>query len=450
MRVRRFFVGLCLSGCVALPWVPGGAEAASGAATSGTTQRVSLSSAEVQGNAESGGVGPAISADGRFIAFATSASNLVGSDTNAGWDVFVRDRQTGATARVSISSAGRQGNGSSEHPAISGDGRFVVFDSAASNLVPGDTNGAWDVFVRDRENGITRRVSVSSAGAQGNGDSGGFISYGGPAISANGRFVAFWSEATNLVGGDTNASPDLFMRDLKTGTTQRIDVSSAGAQSRTSSPYARPSISADGRFVAFDSTATNLVTGDTNGRSDVFVRDRWKHTTWRVSVSSAGAQANGDSSWASISANGGLVAFDSTASNLIVRDTNGTSDVFVRDLTTGTTRRVSVSSAGAQGHDETAGPSVSADGRFVAFWSLASNLVAGDTNLVNDVFVRDRRNATTRRVSVSSAGAQGNDESIAPAISAAGGFVAYTSWASNLVPGDTNGVADVFVRGPLR
>jgi len=411
-------------------------------ALAGITERVSVSSAGAQGDDHS--LWASISADGRFVAFFSHASNLVTGDTNLCDDVFVHDRQTAATERVSVSSAGAEGNDLSWNCSISAGGRFVAFCSQASNLVPGDTNVNWDVFVHDRQTGTTERVSVSSAGAQGIGTS------WGCSISTDGRFVAFESFASNLVPGDTNLSPDIFVHDRQTGVTERVSVSSVGAQGDWNSCF--PSISPDGRFVAFLSDASNLVPGDTNGVRDVFVRDRQSGTTERVNLSSTGEQAVGGS-WGSsdpsISADGRFVAFESDANNIVPGDTNGRADVFVRDRRTGVTERVSVSSAAAQGNWESAGPSISAGGRFVAFESFATNLVPGDANGRYDVFVHDRQTGVTELVSISSEGAQGNGSSVSRSISADGRFVAFNSYASNLVPGDTNGQADVFVRDRL-
>ena len=228
------------------------------------TELVSVATGGAQGNDTS--TEASISADARFVAFWSDASNLVGGDTNGVEDVFVRDRQTGTTELVSVATGGTQGNARSRYPSISSDGRFVVFWSDASNLVAGDTNGSADVFVRDRLSGTTERVSLAAGGAQGNADS------LGPSISASGRFVAFWSLATNLVAGDTNAWNDVFVRDRQSATTERVSVATGGAQGDFNSYD--PSISADGRFVAFESGATNLVAGDTNGSFDVFLRDR--------------------------------------------------------------------------------------------------------------------------------------------------------------------------------
>ena len=303
------------------------------------TTRVSISSAEVQGNAAS--IFPSISADGRYVAFASVASNLVANDTNGTTDVFVRDRQAGTTRRVSISSTGTQGNGGSYYPSISADGRYVAFESDATNLVASDTNGTTDIFVRDRQAGTTRRVSISSAELQGNGGS----YY--PSISADGRYVAFDSDATNLVANDTNGTRDVFVRDRQAGTTTRVSISSAELQGNSYS-YA-PSISADGRYVAFQSDATNLVANDTNGTSTSSCATAEPGTTRRVSISSAGTQGNGNSDSPSISADGRYVAFHSDATNLVADDTNGASDVFVRDRQAGTTTRVCVSSRGPRG-----------------------------------------------------------------------------------------------------
>ena len=304
---------------------------ASGAVPAHGTERVSVASDGTQSNGFQGnGYGSfasAISGDGRFVAFRSFANNLVPGDTNlVCCDVFVHDRQTGVTERVSVASNGTQSNGQGEGDiAISADGRFVAFGSEATSLVPGDTNGRPDVFVRDRQTGTTERVSVASNGTQANG-------YGAPplAISADGRFVAFRSFATNLVPGDTNGLDDVFVHDRQTGMTERVNVASDGAQANAGGGSG--SISADGRFVAFTSFATNLVPGDTNAVGDVFVHDRQTGMTERVSVVSDGTEGNdssGDDSVA-ISADGQFVAFDSNATNLVPNDTNETRDIFVQ------------------------------------------------------------------------------------------------------------------------
>jgi archaellum component FlaF (FlaF/FlaG flagellin family) len=323
-----------------------------------------------------------ISADGRYVAYDGVASNLVPGDTNGFLDVFVHDRVLGTTVRVSVDSDGFQGNWESFKPVISGDGRYVAFASRSSNLVPNDTNFDWDVFVHDMQTGSTTRVSVDSAGGQSNGSS------TAAAISADGRYVAFHSTASNLVPGDTNNTYDVFVHDMATGVTDRVSLDSAGAQANNNSMGA--SISADGRYVAFQSQATNLVPGDTNNAADLFVHDRVTGATIRASVDSSGAQANAYSFWPILSADGRFVSFHSLATDLVPGDTNGKLDVFVRDLRLGTTSRVSVDSAGAQADGDSSTSSISADGRFVAYFSYATNLVSGDTNGTTDVFVYDR------------------------------------------------------------
>ena len=316
------------------------------------------------------------------MAFYSLAGNLVDGDTSWVGDVFVRDTQTNTTTRVSIDSDGMEGNMTSMYPSISADGHYVTFYSNASNFVDGDTNGKGDVFVRDTVANTTTRVSVDSSGVQGNDYSGGTSS-----ISADGRYVAFESSASNLVSGDTNGTNDIFVRDTVANTTTRVSVDSNGVEGDNQSNFF--SISADGRYVAFYSYASNLVSGDTNASPDVFLRDTQTNATTRVSVDSNGTQGNNhsDVDYVSISADGRYVAFYSYASNLVSGDTNGIGDIFVRDTVANTTTRVSVDSNGIEGNMGSTTPSISADGRYVAFRSYASNLVSGDTNGTWDIFV---------------------------------------------------------------
>jgi Tol biopolymer transport system component len=409
-----------------------------------STSRVSVDSAGAQANGRSDGR-LAISRDGRFVAFGSSAANLVPGDTNGRSDVFVRDRQSGTTTRVSVDGAGAQANEQSWRPAISADGRLVAFASLASNLVAGDTNGAADIFLHDRLTGATARVSVASDGAQGSGES------NEPSLSADGRSVAFTSHSSNLVPGDTNRWEDVFVHDRATRATRRVSVGSAGIQGNSFS--LEPSISGNGRFIAFRSGASNLVPGDTNRGHDVFIHDLQSQSTTRVSISNEGAQAScgrvyeSPCSWEpSLSADGRLVAFTAGAPNLVARDTNEDDDVFVRDRLGGTTMRVSVSSGGAQADSASYGAAISAEGRFVAFTSGASNLVVGQTNHSEDIFVHDIATGSTAPASVSSTGEWANGGSFWAASSGGSRAVAFVSHASNLVAGDTNGFTDVFVR----
>jgi Tol biopolymer transport system component len=408
-----------------------------------TITPVSVDSAGNQGNSFSGN--PSISADGRFVAFSSGASNLVPGDTNDETDIFVRDRLTNTTTRVSVDSAGNQANSNSFSTSISADGRFVAFYSDASNIVPGDTNDTNDIFVRDRLTNTTTRVSVDSAGNQANSFS------SDPSISADGRFVAFDSFASNLVPGDTNRETDIFVRDTLTNTTTGVSVDSAVNQGNTYS-Y-RPSISADGRFVAFISNIYNpfnIMVADGKEDTEIFVRDTLTNTTTRVSVDSAGNQWNGSSSDPSISADGRFVAFESYASNIVPGDTNNRDDIFVRDTLTNTTTRVSVDSAGNQRNSGSYSPSISADGRFVAFDDTSPPSLfiddvgrQGTTSISEGIFVRDTLTNTTTNVSVDSAGNPGEGSN--PSISADGRFVAFSFESSNIVPGDTNNSNDIFV-----
>jgi len=399
------------------------------------TTRVSVDSAGGEGNYDSSGGG--ISADGRFVVFSSWATNLVAGDNNGSGDVFVFDRATGTTERVSVDSAGNEQAGSSYayFSCVSGDGSRVAFTSAAA-FDPTDMNGIQDVYVRDRVAGTTTLVSVDSAGNHGDN-----VSFN-CAISENGQFVAFTSFATNLVPGDTNSKYDIYVHDLANGATERASVDSSGNEGKRNSEW--PSLSADGNFVAFCSPSGTLVPGDTNVRWDVFVRDRAAGTTERVSVDSNGQEGDDDSMDPSISADGRFVAFESNAGNLVSGDGNSISDVFVHDRATGETTRVSVGTNGQTGNDNSGSPVISADGRFVIFISRATNLVKGDTNSNWDVFLRDREQATTIRVDVDSSGTEANQMAWPGAVSTRGD-VSLCSLASNLVASDTNGCCDVFV-----
>jgi Tol biopolymer transport system component len=412
----------------------------------GSVELVSISIRGQSGNGTS--AGPAADAEGDHVAFFSDATDLVRGDRNAVRDVFLRDRIAGTTTLVSVNSVGTQANAASHAqggaPALNADGHIVAFYSAATNLVTDDTNGYADVFVRDVDAQVTERVSVSSGGDQGNGAS----LY--PSISADGRFVAFQSQASNLVPGDTNGTTDIFIRDRRDHTTERVCNGTQGnGASITPSISADRDLVTDGRFVAFASAATNLVPSDTNRRIDVFVCDRQTDTIHRVSISTAGRQGNGDSILPSISADGRIIAFKSAADNLVSNDRNDTFDVFVRDEKgQSATERLSVNTAGGNADDASFPPGISADGRYVAFGSAATNLVAGDFNSVADVFVRDRVDSQTRLVDVNVQGQEANAGApdAPPGISCDGRVVSFASLASNLVENDFNQASDVFVK----
>lgn len=456
-----------------------------------TTSRVSQGPPE-GGNSTS--QDPSVDATGLIVAFTSFASNLVPVDAGGFPDVFVRDVTGGPCTLVSVNSAGAQGNGSSQRPSQSANGRFVAFDSTATNLDPNDFNGGLDVFVRDLTFGITTRVSVNSLGQEAIGPVNGApppnnfppTSFA-PSISSDGRFVAFVSDAINLAddngddvfNDDTNNTTDVFVHDRQTGQTKRVSLNSAGGQGNSFSQA--PSISPDGRYVAFESGATNFIDSDndglfdndTNGAiRDIFVHDTLMGTTTVVSVDSGGlALTNASCFRASISNNGRYIAFDSGASNLVPGDAlpPNFTDVFVHDLVTRTTVRVSINSDGALGNNTSVRASISEDGRYVAFDSAASNFVDTngdgvfdeDTNGFFDIFRHDRDAdndgvfdeagaVQTLRVSVSSLGAQANGSSTTTStISADGRFIAFQTNSTNLTPEDTSSIFDIYLRGPL-
>jgi len=389
-----------------------------------------------------GGYAASISADGRFVVFEGS-DNLVPGGPNGSEDVFIKDIQTGAITRISTSSAGVEGNGGSQSPAISGDGRYVVFDSAASNLVPGDNNAVGDIFMKDVLTGATTRLSVSGSGVEA-----GSVSYDA-SVSADGRVVSFMSHATNLVPNDTNAVGDVFVRDIQAGTITRVSTTSLGAEAAGS--HGDASISPDGRYVAFGSTSTTLVSGDTNAVEDVFVKEISNGTTTRVSTTGqAGVEGNGRSEDPAFSNDGRYIVFASRASNLLSGDTNGQMDVFRKDLQDGSVIRASLASDGSQADSQSYYAGISSDGRFVVFQSNATNLVSGDNNALADVFVNDTYTGDTVRVSTDIAGIEGDAGgdcwSHSP-ISADGRLVVFASNSSNLVPGGaTPSPRQIFIR----
>ena len=423
---------------------------ARGICWSQTTTRVSVDSAG--GNSDNSSNAPSISSDGRYVAFQSAATDLVPAGSNGLVQIFVHDRQTITTTQASVNSGGQEGDSPSSAPSISGDGWHVAFESWATNLAAIGDGIFPDIFVRNRQTGDTIRVSVDSSGAEGGGPS--FH----PSISGDGRYVAFDSDADLVAtdsglyydiflhdrDADENGTYD---EPAPVGiSTTRISVDAGGNEANGHS-YS-PSISGDGRYVAFESFATDLMVGGTNGNGHVFVRDRQTGTTTLVSVHSDGTEGDQDSTLPSISADGRYVAFQSQADNLIDGDTNlfPRSDIFVHDRQTGTTTLVSVDSNGIQGNGDSTLASISADGRYVTFRSQADNLVVGDNNLspLSDIFVHDLQTGTTTLVSVDSNGIQGNGDNSAPSISSDGKFLAFESEA-DLVADDNGLFSDIFV-----
>lgn len=395
----------------------------------------SLDSSGNQGNDNSNE--GSISGDGGYVAFYSAATNLVSSDTNSESDVFRKNMLDGSIQRVSVSSAGSQGNNSSGGTvSISRDGNFVTFNSNASNLISSDTNGVNDIFLRDISSGTTEVITQSTSGTLQNGSP----VTGASHMSEDARFVVFSSTATNLVSGDTNNSQDVFLRDRQLAKTIRISVSEAGTEGNSNSNS--PSISCDGRYIAFRSDGTNLVSGDTNGQTDVFLLDRITDELKNITLS-----GNGYSGYPILSCDGSYIVFYSEATNIVSGDTNGKSDHFLYNVEQNSFEIISVDSSEDLGNDYVPPmpATISDDGRFVAFQSDSSDLVSGDTNAKTDVFLRDRQAGTTERMTVSSGGTQANDFSWTARISSDGRFVTYYSSASNLVTSDSNGKSDVIV-----
>jgi len=378
------------------------------------------------GNGGTGGM--AISADACWLAFQSLASNLVAGDTNAQDDIFIRARETGITERVSVSSSAAESNGASERPYLSADGRCVVFTSSATNLVAGDTNNHKDVFLRDRLLGTTERVSLTAAGLQPSDDCVGL------GVSGDGNSIVFVSKANNIIPGV--ARSQVYVRDRSLERTICVSVSSEGTAGDDDSSSG--SISADGRYIAFDSFAENLAP-DTNGNLvDVFLHDRQEHTTELISVDNQGAQVDEWADDPALSADGRFVAFVSVGEFVDVPFPN-TANVWVRDLATGVVELGSADADGAQ-LGQMNPPAISADGRYLVLNSLFGGI---------PVRLRDRLTGTVEVLSIGTHGELPGLTSVFAwdqCLSADGRFALFGSAAANLVPGDTNGVTDVFLR----
>lgn len=407
-----------------------------GSACAGYFSKTVVLSRLADGRTASGGSRlVSMSGDGRYVAFQSDAADLA-PGSGPFTDVFVRDTVTGDTVCASRGYDGRVADGPSTSPAISADGRWVAYESAASDIVAGDTNGAHDVFVYDRLTGTNRLVSVSVSGGVGDADS--FT----PAIDDDGSKIAFVSSADNLVYGDTAGRDDVFVRDLQAGGTVRVSVGVAGEADGESSGA---SISGDGGVVAFVSSASNIVAGDTNGQPDVFAIGSNATGAVRVSVATGGGQVSLGSYAPSVSQTGRWVAFESLSGSLVAGDTNGVRDIFVRDIAANSTMRVSTSSAGAQADGESRQARISPDGSRVAFVSAATNLYGADANGASDVFLKVPATGSITRISNAANGAAASGASVDAAICATPGWVAFSSEAPDIAAGDVNGVSDVFM-----
>jgi Tol biopolymer transport system component len=411
-------------------------------------QRTLIGSSTATGESGNGSSDdPVLSSSGRVVAFDTTASNVGAADANGAIrDVVAIDLATNERRLVSSSPEPGGANGPSVTPSLSGDGQQIAFTSAASNLLPGDTNGQPDVFVRKGRDPL-RLVSVGMGGVPANGPS-----YE-PDVSADGTRIVFTSLASNLVPGDTNGQADIFVRDMSTGTTTRVSVGAGGAQANNRSLAA--AISANGKIISFSSAASNLVARDTNGLFDVFVRDLSKGTTERVSVNTKGRQqeravAPGFNQVSDLSDDGRYVVFESDSTRLYTPDTNQHTDIFLRDRKKKRTTLVSANSGNQQGNNDSFAPRISANGRYLIFESFASKLAGGD-NTREDIFLRDLRQGTTIDVTATANGAPRGPEQVRellqrPAVSNNGRVAAFASTVPSLAPGDANNAQDVFLR----
>ncbi|MBK8135273.1 MAG: hypothetical protein IPK52_05460 [Chloroflexi bacterium] len=424
-----------------------------------TTSRISVSSTGVQGiNIQH----PVINGDGLRVAFWSDKEGLVPGDTNFAGDVFVRDIATNRTLRLSLGHMGVQtartdGNLPISYPDIDIDdnGCLIAYSSDAMNITQqngtatADVNNTTDVFVVDWctapfPSNPLQTIHVSKNYATGQQANGGNTN---PKISGNGQFVLFRSSANNLVVGDTNNMPDIFIMDRTVAgfPISRVNLANNESQANMEDGTNTFSPSDNGMVVAFASIASNLLdTADGNGHADIFIRDRLLGTTIRIN-GIGGAAPNGPSFNPHISGNGTFVAFRSNASNLVPNDTNGKDDIFVYEIGTGAIERVSISSEGNQPTESSDHANITDNGRFVSFYSDAPNLVFGDTNGSGDIFVHDRTTHITTRASVRTNGSQASGPSnVYSALSDSGGLIAFDSYSTNIVDGDTNSTSDVF------
>jgi hypothetical protein len=433
VTIRRSIIPAAVAVALCASTVAGAAPGTTRAGTgiAGTIELVSVGPGGVQADHDSDE--PSVSADGRYVAFTSSATNLDGGAPGQ-TDVFLHDRDSGTTTLVSVDGAGEAANGASSRPSLSADGRLVAFQSTASDLVDGDSNGVADVFLRDLDTGETTLVSLDGSDGPADGAS------SDPDLSADGGHVAFVSRASDLVAGDDNGQQDVFVRDLDAGDTVMASINHLGEPSDFSTA-SLPRLSDDGRYVAFSSLAGDLDPPDSNILVDAFVRDLDSGVTTLVSKDRDGGPANSSSYAVAISGDGNLVLFDSPASDLVEQPV-GHMQVYLRDVAAGLTERVSLDTDGEPGDERTRGTALSGDGRYVLMSTETTNLPLCGGSAGDDLILRDL--VTGRNTTVAIGLDHRPEATYAGDLASSGATAAFTSRSSGLVAGHSGTVSDVF------
>ena len=404
-----------------------------GSAFAGEFERVSVLSDGSEANRASNF--PSLNADGSITVFESTATNLVAEDTNGKSDIFLHNRNTAETIRVSVNNAGVEANDACYDPAVSGNGNFVVYESYATNLVEGIKERSPRIYLYDVANKKTELVSVSASGAPADGcvDA---------SISGDGRFVVF-SSRSPLIEEDFNNEEDIYLRDRQNGVTRHISI--ADHWDMPNGQCRRPQISENGQYIVFDSLASNLISSDLNGCGDIFLYDQNDNKITCITALNEYEQANSDSETAHISANGNFVVFESKGNNLVEMDTNAVADIFLKNLETGEFLRISVNNEGEQANKNSKDPVISGDGKYVVFVSRASNLDPAGKAKGNQVYIHDIEQGTTRLGGMATDGRVQRGNSEVPMISSDGKIVVFKSSISNLVENDKNYMSDIFL-----
>lgn len=427
-RVRISLV--CITTCTILAIEP------SVHAAIGDLTLVSSSDTAVKGDRESRE--PQISDDGTTVAFRSKSRNLDPNDIDPVFDIYAKTVATGDIALVSVTKTGAKSNGASEQPTLSADGSMVAFQTKATDLDANDVDTNSDIYVKNLTTGDLTLVSETSGGTKSNGVS------DEPDISADGTMVAFRSTATNLDPADTDVVPDVYEKDLVTGDISLVSVNGAGTKGNAHS--GRPSLSTDGSIVAFRSQASNLLASDTDSAFDIYVKDMSSGDLRIASADADGSGGNGSSTTPMLSNDGTLVAFRTSATNLVPADTDSIYDIDVKNLTTGAVILASTTSTGTKSNGSSVNPSLSADGSAVAFGTFATDLDTRDTDTYQDAYVKFLGSGALILASTSPTGTKGNANTLFPWISGDGARVVFRSDANNLLAADTDHRGDVYLK----